>query len=303
MMLHITNGTAVSLNQTGLPGTVIYWNDVLHEGPVPAGLSFDELTGLREQFLATYFGLPRADVSFADRNAAIRAAAEHDEVVLWFEHDLYDQLQLLQVLDCFAHAKPKPSKLSMINIDRYLGPLRANELEALFESRRTVSDDQLETAVAAWKAFRATEPTGLETIVQSNNQTLPFLTGALRRHLQQFPSRHNGLSRTERQVLELLDSGLRKFSDLFRADQTREERIFMGDTTYRCYVRGLAQSRRALISETDDSYELTDFGRAVLKGNEDHVRTNGINRWLGGVHLREGAPIWRWDAAQSHLVP
>lgn len=302
MMLHITNGTAVSLDKTGLPGTVIYWNDVLHEGPVPAGMSLDELSRLRERFLATYYDLPPSDVSFAARDAAIHAAREQDEVVLWFEHDLYDQLQLLQILDCFASAIARPAKLSLINIDRYLGALTPVELEPLFESRQPVSEDQLKMAAAAWKAFRAPEPTALDPLLRASRTALPFLPGALRRHLEQFPALQNGISRTERQILELLDSGLHKFGELFRADREREERIFMGDTTFRCHLRGLAKPRRALISESDGCYDLTDFGRAVLNAGEDHVKVNGINRWLGGVHLREG-PIWRWDATHSRLVP
>jgi hypothetical protein len=302
-MLHITNGTAVSLDKTGLPGTIVYWNDVLHEGPVPAGMSLDELSRVRERFLAVYYGLPPSDVSFAARNAAIHAAREQDEVVLWFEHDLYDQLQLLQILDCFATAKARPAKLSLINIDRYLGALHPSELEPLFESRRPVSEDQLETAATAWKAFRAPEPTAIEPFLRAGSTALPFLAGALRRHLEQFPALSNGLSRTERQILELLDSGLAEFAELFRADRDREERIFMGDTTFRCHLRGLARSRRALISEEERGYKITDFGRVVLSAGEDHVKANGINRWLGGVHLREGAPLWRWDAAHSRLVP
>ena len=34
-MLHITNGESVHIQETGLPGDVIYWMDALHEGPVP----------------------------------------------------------------------------------------------------------------------------------------------------------------------------------------------------------------------------------------------------------------------------
>lgn len=302
-MLHVTNGTAVSLDKTGLPGAIIYWNDVLHEGPAPAGISFDELTRLREQFIANYFGLTPAEVSFASRNAAINAASKHDEVVLWFEHDLYDQLQLLQILDCFAQASSRPAVLSLINIDRYLGGLAPDELEALFETRRPVSQEHIDTAVAAWKAFRAPEPTAIEPFTRASSEALPYLSGALKRHLEQFPAVINGISRTERQILEALDGGSRDFNDLFRANQACEERIFMGDTTFRCHLRVLATSRRPLIAEKENRYELTHFGRAVLSKAEDHVRWNGINRWLGGVHLCEGAPIWRWDADRARLVP
>ena len=40
---------------------------------------------------------------------------------------------------------------------------------------------------------------------------------------------------------------------------------------------------------------LTDTGARVLAGDADHVRLNGIDRWIGGVHLRGSSPKWRWD--------
>src|SRR2546423_912686 len=66
-------------------------------GSQPFRWSLDGLTRLREQFLAVYFGLPQSEVSFAERNTAIAAASERPEVILWFGHALFDQLQLLQV--------------------------------------------------------------------------------------------------------------------------------------------------------------------------------------------------------------
>ena len=302
-MLHITNGTSVSLPQTRLGGTVIYWNDVLHEGPVPEGLSFEEMTRVRGHFLAAFYGLPEPDGCFEERNQALRGYGEHDEVILWFEHDLYDQLQLIQILDWFSRATERPSKLTLVSTDRYLGMLQPDELESLFETRRAVTDEQIEIAQAAWEAFCAPEPNRIESMVRSGSSALPYLAPALRRHLEQFPSIRGGLSRTERQILESIDSGLHGFHELFKADQDRDEFIFMGDTTFRSYLKRLATSRRPLIAEREPGrYELTGMGRAVLAGDVDHVRENGINRWLGGVHLCEGAPVWRWDAARSQVT-
>ena len=46
---------------------------------------------------------------------------------------------------------------------------------------------------------------------------------------------------------------------------------------------------------------VTDAGRDVLAGRRDRVAC-GIDRWLGGVHLRNGAVVWRWDEAQRRIV-
>ena len=57
-MLHITNGESVSLPRTGLSGQVICWNDILHDGPVPRGLPLQELSRIRANFIAEFFGMP-----------------------------------------------------------------------------------------------------------------------------------------------------------------------------------------------------------------------------------------------------
>ena len=53
-MLHITNGDSVggTLRQTGLPGDILTWKDILHEGPTPSGLSLEQMSQIRAQFLA-----------------------------------------------------------------------------------------------------------------------------------------------------------------------------------------------------------------------------------------------------------
>jgi hypothetical protein len=129
------------------------------------------------------------------------------------------------------------------------------------------------------------------------------LDGALLRHLQQFPSQANGLSRSERQALDLIDRGIQEFHRLFRESQNLEERIFLGDWSFRQYLRGLSSGKHPLLSSDAEPFELTEIGRRVLQGREDQVRVNGINRWLAGVHLREGAPVWRWDESRQTLTP
>src|SRR2546423_2744454 len=216
-MLHITNGTAT---QIPLPGEVVYWIDALCEGPVPGGLSLRDTSRVRERYF------PEFGVSFEARDRSLETAGEHEEVVLWFEHDLYDQLQLIQILNFI---RPARARLTLICVDRYLGPMPSAELEALFPQRREVTAEQLRLAHEAWTAFTSTEPRNVERLVHASTAALPFLQGALLRHLQQFPSKLNGLSRTEQQILEIVSSGITRRKAIFGANQDREERIFMGD--------------------------------------------------------------------------
>jgi len=289
-MLHVTNGTSVSLGETGLGGEVLAWIDVLHEGPVPAGLTDEELGRLRGLFLGSEAALVERD----------RILASHDDVTLWFEHDLYDQLQLIQILERLKGSRPRAG-LTLICVERYLGMLSGAELAQLWPLRRPVEDAELELAADAWAAFRSPDPMDVEALRATAMPALPFLGDALRRHLQQFPAVENGLSRTERQILEALENRQLSFRALFAADREREERIFMGDTSLMRYVDGLCSCRSPLIREEGGEYWITDTGREVLAGRADQVRLNGINRWLGGVHLVGNEALWRWDERAGGL--
>ncbi len=100
--LHVTNGDSASqtLEHTSLGGSALPWRDVLHEGPLPLG-SRPAFLDARAGFLAATGWGSRTTLAAAFRArdeellGALRAGRP---VILWFEHDLYDQLQLLDVL-------------------------------------------------------------------------------------------------------------------------------------------------------------------------------------------------------------
>jgi hypothetical protein len=307
--LHVTNGDSVQLRETGLPGEVLTWQDVLHEGAVPAGLTLEELRPIRSGFLAGISGQSEHEIRdrLEKRDRTLARFAAFGEVVLWFEHDLYDQLQLIQILDWFSRQDLGRTTLSLIATDRYLGPLGPDELLALYPSRRPVSPTQFELGARAWLAFSSTDPRSIVELLKEDTSPLPYLPGALQRHLEQFPSTRDGLSRTERQILQITNAGAARVGALFCADRDLEERIFMGDLVFQTYVRGLASARVPLVTLAQEEQPfwnstvvITPEGGAALRGEVDHVGLNGIDRWLGGVHLH-GDRVWRWDAEHGKL--
>ena len=76
----------------------------------------------------------------------------------------------------------------------------------------------------------------------------------------------------------------------------------MGDTTFQRYLRGLCDCHCPLLEERHAKYYLTEAGRDVVGARADHVQLNGINRWLGGVHLNGDEVLWRWDERARRLV-
>src|SRR5512134_2295961 len=131
-MLHVTNGDAAAeaIRSIGVGGDVLVWRDVLHEGPVPAAASDVELREIRATFIARsgWGELAEVRADFARRDARLAAALDSgEEVVLWFEGDLFDQLQLLQTLDRIAAARRRP-RVTLVPTEGYLGLMSAGEL-------------------------------------------------------------------------------------------------------------------------------------------------------------------------------
>ncbi|HEX2077821.1 MAG TPA: DUF1835 domain-containing protein [Longimicrobium sp.] len=318
-MLHITNGdhAAERIREAGVTGTVLPWRDVLHDGPVPAGLPLEELSEVRAAFIGRGGDdLDQVRREFAERDRALAASRDESEVVLWFEHDLYDQLQLIQLLDWFAEHEPRA--LTLINPPEYLGLTTSVRLAVLFGTRAEVSRGQLALGRRAWEAFRSPDPRAIEEVIRGDTAGLPHLADALRRLLEEYPSAANGLSRTERQALEALLGGTMALRDLYPAAHHQVEPVvWMGDWSFVEIVLALAAAQTPLLAfddpppaEESDGYEktmrcrvsITDAGRQVLAGAADAVRMNGIDRWIGGVHLQGREFPWRWDPQARRIV-
>ncbi len=238
--LHVTDGESVAstLRRTTLGGAVLAWQDALHEGPlvrVPA----EELRALRAGFLAECgWGTASAIAEEMRRRDELltHALAGAHPVVLWFEHDLFDQLQLLQILAATPVDTPGPVEL--IQADRHLGPLDDEQLVALWPSRVTVTRAMRELGHGAWHGVCSGE---IEPFLASDTSALPHLAPALRRLLEE----RKPLARTDRQLLEALTDGPATPLELFAANQAREEAVFLGDTW--CFLHLSELAGRGLV--------------------------------------------------------
>ncbi len=330
-MLHITSGDmAVGvLRAAELPGAYLPWRDVLHEGPVPAGLSLGQLSRLRAEFIVSCGWGKAEEVSrqFLTRDAALEASLGEDEVVLWFESDLYDQLQLCQVLAWYNEQGSTPQKMSVIGVDkdadgtfRGLSQHKPDGIKALYESRVPIRDALIALAARAWNAFRAPEPVALDALRGKGTPALPVLAPALGRLLEELPAKINGLSRTEHAALAAVAEGARAPAEIFVAVHTREGRPFMGDWPFWRVLGRLTSGTKPMLELASGArprfppevpaaasfgaqrFRLTPSGREVLAEKLDAIELNGIDRWLGGTHLQKGAKLWRWDRAGAKLV-
>ena len=328
-MLHIHNGdsSAEVLRQSNLPGEHLAWREALIDGPTPENVAWSEWRKLRARHLAEFYGvdLNEAESELQLQEEKLASYPEHDEVVLWFEHDLFCQTNLLYLLYWFAKRELGKTKLSLICIDEFpgvpnfrgLGELNTEQMASLFDTRHVVSAAQLKLATAGWQAFCSADPTAIERLLQTDTRALPFLQGAFQLHLERFPYVRNGLGRIENKGLELVHSGLHKFTDLFPQFADAEPIYGLGDAQFWNALKQMINAREPLLSigngNSSESkltpkeiqhttFEITEAGRAVLSAESDFVAMNGVDAWLGGVHLLGKDDLWRWDDQEGKLA-
>lgn len=320
-MLHITDGESVAgtLRESMIPGVVLTYGDLMYEGPAPAGLDDHTWLDIRAHFIADagYATLEDARQYLKTCESTLAAFSQHDEVVIWLDNKLSNQLILIKVLDWFSRRNLGRVKLSLICIGQYpgldyfrgLGALTADQLISLADTRLPVGEAQYRTAQAAWTGFTSSDPREIESFIATDTAALPFVAAALRRHLEQFPSADNGLSRTERQALAVVhEHGALSGAQLFSAVQRQEEQVFMGDWSFYRMMTELSETRHPLVRIWDQSQHslgsitITEVGCRVIEGRADHINLNGIDRWIGGVHLNGDKAAWRWDGASQRIV-
>lgn len=320
MILHIHNGDASAhvAKQSSIPGEHFAWREALIDGPAPVAADEEEWRRVRARHLSDAYGVELAECERESiaQEQKLASFADYEEVVLWFEHDLFCQVHLMYLLNWFANRDLGKTKLSLICIGSFpgrenfrgLGELSAQELGSLFPARQPVTREQLDLARRAWDAYRSIDPRDLETLLQKDTSALPFLGPALQVHLRRFPSTANGLGRIENRVLQLVESGLNNFRDLFRRFGEVEPVYGLGDTQFWLTLRRLADANQPLLRisgerpSPDTTIELTDLGRAVLRGDGDFVLLNGIEHWIGGVYLSDERNLWRWDDTSETMV-
>jgi hypothetical protein len=279
--LHIRCGSDIrdKLLTAGFSGDFLEYSDPVCEGPVP---DVPDLITCRARYLTAgagrFMGFTETQCLARLRDAEQRLAAAHhyQRVVLWFEHDSYDQLVLARCLSRLAEG-PLPDCLELICIDRHpdvprfngLGQLEPAALAGLWPARRPVTPAQIALGQAIWAALRQL---------------------------------------TQRLVLAVLAEGSTRIGRIFAAMVNgREPLVFMGDIGLLVTVEEMARTDPPVLTiEPGDQpfprvASITDVGRQVSSGTIDYLSVNPPERWLGGVRIAAGQRASRFDEAAGRI--
>jgi hypothetical protein len=302
-MIHIHNGDVVAseAQKAGIAGEHFPYREALIVGPVIPG---DDWIETRAQALSDG-GDPsemlRIRTSLLEQETALDEMAKRgDEIVLWFEHDLFCLIHLIHLLQRLGDAR-----LSLVWCPQ---PLTENDdrgLHNLFESRRAVTPAMSSIAREVWAAYISADPRELNRFIDRDTPDFPFLREGMTLHAMRFPSTKNGLGAIEQRILTLTATGATEFTALFNVMTGDLPRYGFGDSEIVRTLRAMAWCAVPLVTLTGEPPKaivtITPAGENVLRGAVDDTTVNDPDRWLGGVHLTKET-LWRWDEPTRAII-
>lgn len=291
---------ATLARRTEIAGEHVVFRESLVTGPVVPG---DEWIESRARTLAAAHDddLLRVRTGLVEQEQMLERVATSDEIVLWFEHDLFCLVHLVYLLQRFAD-----TRVSLIWSQRPLGEEDERELGLHFESRAAATPAMIELARQAWEAYTSRDPLALNALIERDSPDFPFLSVGFALHAARFPSRRNGLGNIEQRALELIAVGATDFTAIFDDLNSAVPKLGFGDNEVFRQLQRLAERPVPLVTITGDrskaSFAITPAGENVMDGRVDDLSINDPDLWLGGAHLTK-ENLWRWDERARRLTP
>jgi len=335
-MIHILLGPADFDNRISDRDNCIFWQDDLTLGPVPLTQSLEDLTNIREFFRRSYrtetimtakdeeiaaeengeqTSLNRA--SFAKRDEQLRQLDGAVEIVAWCGRNRREILMLCAVLNFAPPELLRNSKLMIAPCPTW-GPFvcKPDELEQIFRARFPISHEFQEFLQQIWNGYTASDPGRLVAASKHALNQNGAIGRVLLWILEEYPSLENGLSRTEEDLLRYADEDNSIARIVGKSIGLSNDQI--GDVDLYARIWNFLSCDQPLLELTTSGVSLADidsmhalrqlavrpssFGRQLLKGKADYVHVNGLDRWIGGVHMCGKSVPWRFNRQTETLI-
>ena len=210
--LHITNGSALTerLNVLQFEGEFLTWHEMLCEGPTTLNIDNDNFINTRETFLTEYYGLEYKREEFKTELDKLNHLDGFEEIVLWFEYDLFCHINLIGVISLLRQ-KNIDLPISLVCSGRVegekglkgLGELKSHQLRSHYKHRATLNNDDLALAEQCWTIYNSDNHNDFKPLIVTSS-SFEYLTNCLKAHLKRFPETRSGLGTLQFNILKLI---------------------------------------------------------------------------------------------------
>lgn len=213
-ILHITNGDSLTelLDEIHLDGDIIVWREMLCEGPTVQEVGTEKFISVRKKFLLETYGISEVDYEekFVSQLNKLATIDKYDEIILWFEFDLFCHINMLAAISYLLQHKSKEpiylvcsGRVSGEKEMKGLSELNEKQLMAHYESKIRLSEDDLEMAHFIWQLYCGNNPNRLKPEIRKSSN-FKYLSSCMRAHIERFPNAFTGLNSLETNILKLI---------------------------------------------------------------------------------------------------
>ena len=290
-LLHITNGDSFTERLKTLPfkGDIVTWREMLCEGKTLSSVGSESFWKTRFEFLNKNYRISKS--WFVEKTLKeYRSLCSHkqqDQIVLWFEYDLFCQINMLAVLSWLKTYR-RHAEISLVcsgkedNTERLYGlnDLSDEQLTEIYERRIILSQDDIEYADYVWQLYCSDNPMRLENLADFDSFQFKYLSEAIKAHLQRFPTIKNGLNAVENTVLGVAREQKPKSKrDLIGKILQNQGFYGFGDSQYERMITTL----KPLFSSFNP-VRLSTKGKAILEKRENYYsQLRDEDYYLGGA--------------------
>ena len=263
--LHILNGDcALELwKQCGFHGQSLVWRETYLEGPLPDTDNPDVFRNARAEYLSSFdelagIGRSRIYRNLRKMDEAVLFLPDDATLMLWFDSCMFDQTILMRILS-LLNRKHTAADVFLYCGDGYC--LEKADFLRGYSQKVQLQPRDLTVAGEAWTLFLRKDADGIMRLLEREPfERLPKMKKALLRCVDEIPDR-NGLTRTRRQILQLVADGRHAFMEIFKGLDDFEEYPFLGDTACQRMLNRLV--RDGFLIRSEDRYELCDHDNRI----------------------------------------
>ncbi len=214
--IHILNGDALKeqFPKEKIPGELVVARECMVQGPVYAE-SLEELYEVRANYLTEAFG--SADYSDTIKEIEKIVAIENGEVNLWFEEDLFCQVNLWFICSLIFSKDIKVNLVIPKDSLRYgFGGLSQPELVSAFENRLQLTPINVNQFAILWFAYRKDHIERLLKVGVQMFSDFPFVMNAIEAHFER-QSRDGKPGKPEQIIRDIIkEKSTKDFGVVFR---------------------------------------------------------------------------------------
>ncbi|TVZ28266.1 uncharacterized protein DUF1835 [Gillisia sp. Hel_I_86] len=212
--LHIANGNILAQNilDLGIQGDIVVWREMLCEGPTTYELGTPEFIKMRTAFLKKGYQINPEDYKekFLDELHKLDRIKNVDEIILWFEFDLFSHINMIAAISRLIENKIDlpvylvcSKKLKGEKEFQPLSQLSLKHLKNHFDQKIPLNEDDLEMANVIWQYYNEENPLKLKALIKQKSN-FEYLSSCVRTHIERFPNSKTGLNTIEANILRLI---------------------------------------------------------------------------------------------------